>query len=571
MRIHLREVGNPPESEETSSSKPRQSGRKGAARKKGKYLSPQSFCEAWPKFFSQAAIMMVTAVGLVVQNIPHLENIPLGGRLKHCIDGWQRICGNSWVNNVVKDGYKIPLKFKPKQRLIPKNPQVSDSAFQVLKQEALDLKVKHAVVVTTHVKDEYISSYFAVPKLRSPGKFRPILNLKHFNKYVKKYRFTMEHLKMVRDWIRPGSWCVGLDLKDAFPHIPIHKDSRKFLRFNWLGELLEWVALPFGLTCSPRVITKVIKPIIAFLRRTWNILITIYIDDMLIQGDTPEKVVFNAQIVMLTFMALGWSFNFKKCSLVPSQMITHLGFDIDTVAMTISCPKDKIQRLQVKCKDAFLNKHLTVHDLERLLGTMESVRPATPLAALHYRALQKQLLVAKVGKRMPKKIVILSSKSLLELKWWISDNGFSANSVVSITEEKPTVHIWTDANLLMGGARNSRGQFYQRCWSKDELDNDPHINLLEIRAAREGINALASVGDRVRLHIDNITACSYIRKQGGTRSTVLSSEACLLWKEALSRDIVPLTPHWLSTKDNLEADFLSRNKLSQWEFFIDQY
>ena len=172
---------------------------------------------------------------------------------------------------------------------------------------------------------------------------------------------------------------------------------------------------------------------------------------------------------------------------------------------------------------------------------------------------------------MPKKIVILSSKSLLELKWWISDNGFSANSVVSITEEKPTVHIWTDANLLMGGARNSRGQFYQRCWSKDELDNDPHINLLEIRAAREGINALASVGDRVRLHIDNITACSYIRKQGGTRSTVLSSEACLLWKEALSRDIVPLTPHWLSTKDNLEADFLSRNKLSQWEFFIDQY
>ena len=365
MRIHLREVGNPPESEETSSSKPRQSGRKGAARKKGKYLSPQSFCEAWPKFFSQAAIMMVTAVGLVVQNIPHLENIPLGGRLKHCIDGWQRICGNSWVNNVVKDGYKIPLKFKPKQRLIPKNPQVSDSAFQVLKQEALDLKVKHAVVVTTHVKDEYISSYFAVPKLRSPGKFRPILNLKHFNKYVKKYRFTMEHLKMVRDWIRPGSWCVGLDLKDAFPHIPIHKDSRKFLRFNWLGELLEWVALPFGLTCSPRVITKVIKPIIAFLRRTWNILISIYIDDMLIQGDTPEKVVFNAQIVMLTFMALGWSFNFKKCSLVPSQMITHLGFDIDTVAMTISCPKDKIQRLQVKCKDAFLNKHLTVHDLVR--------------------------------------------------------------------------------------------------------------------------------------------------------------------------------------------------------------
>ena len=36
-----------------------------------------------------------------------------------------------------------------------------------------------------------------------------------------------------------------------------------------------------------------------------------------------------------------------------------------------------------------------VHDAERILGTMDSVQPVTPLGALHYRALQKQLLKAK--------------------------------------------------------------------------------------------------------------------------------------------------------------------------------
>ena len=291
-------------------------------------------------------------------------------------------------------------------------------------------------------------------------------------------------------------------------------------------------------------------------------------DDMLIQGKSPHEAIFHAQLVMLTFMALGWSFNFKKCSLIPSQKITHLGFDIDTVSMSISCPKDKIERLQEKCRNALLSKCLSVHDLERLLGTMESVRPNNPLAALHNRSIQKQLLCSKIGKRNPKKVVLLNRKSVAELKWWVSSNGFAVNAYSSISEPQPTVHIWTDANLVMGGARNSRGEYTQRSWSSKELYKDPHINLLELRAAREGIDKLAVQGDKVRLHIDNTTACSYIRKQGGTRSSSLSAEACLLWKEALARNISQLTPHWLSSKDNVEADFLSRNKLNQWEFYL---
>ena len=273
---------------------------------------------------------------------------------------------------------------------------------------------------------------------------------------------------------------------------------------------------------------------------------------------------------MLTFMSLGLSFNFKKCSLIPSQIITHLGFIINTVTMTISCPADKIIRLRDKCADALSKKHISVHDLERLLGTMESVRPSTPLAALHYRSIQRQLLKAKLGARKPKKIVILSDKSLLELRWWVSETGFAGNAAASISEPQPSVHIWTDANLEMGGARNSRGDFFQRPWSPEELACGDHINLLEIRAAREGILALSTAGDIVRLHLDNITACAYIRKQGGTKSAVLSLEACALWEEALAKRVTILAPHWLSSNANVEADFLSRNKMSQWEFYLDR-
>ena len=109
-------------------------------------------------------------------------------------------------------------------------------------------------------------------------------------------------------------------------------------------------------------------------------------------SDLPGWVLIHTQLVM---MCLGWSFNFKKSVFVPSQTIVHLSFVFDTVSMTIFCSKDKIMRLVVMCRSALKDRFITVHAWEKLLGTMESVRPCTPLAALHYRSLQKQLISAK--------------------------------------------------------------------------------------------------------------------------------------------------------------------------------
>ena len=155
---------------------------------------------------------------------------------------------------------------------------------------------------------------------------------------------------------------------------------------------------------------------------------------------------------------------------------------------------------------------------------MESVRPATPYAALYYRSLQRQLLKSKQVERVPSKVIYLNSKSIFELKWWTSSSGFAANCSAPLREPGPTVEIWSDSNMSMGGARNSRGQYFQRSWDTSDLQGDPHINILELRAAKEALLALSIPGDRVRFHIDNRSACAYIRHQGGTKSTFLSKE-----------------------------------------------
>ena len=116
---------------------------------------------------------------------------------------------------------------------------------------------------------------------------------------------------MSREWIKCGAYCVGIDLKDAFLHIPIAARFQKFLRFCWLGTLFQWIVLPFGLRCSPRVLTKVLKPVMAYLRTTFAMLLTIYLDDMLIQADSADGAFYHGQIAALILMTLGWSLNWK--------------------------------------------------------------------------------------------------------------------------------------------------------------------------------------------------------------------------------------------------------------------
>ena len=81
--------------------------------------------------------------------------------------------------NVVSEGCKIPFKFVPFQRIWPRNPKVSGPAHEVLEQEAADLLAKESIAPVVPVRGQFVSSYFALAEAHSPGKFRPILNLKN--------------------------------------------------------------------------------------------------------------------------------------------------------------------------------------------------------------------------------------------------------------------------------------------------------------------------------------------------------------------------------------------------------
>ena len=173
---------------------------------------------------------------------------------------------------------------------------------------------------------------FTVPK--SSGGLRPVLDLSPLNKHLQVIHFRMETPRSVRDAIRPGDWATSLDLKDAYFHVPIHRSSRKFLRFVWNDRVFQFRALPFGLSLAPWVFTKITREL-AILARSRGIRLRMYLDDWLtLAASSPLALAHTEELMDLT-LSLGFLPNWEKSALTPSQQFVYLGMDFDTVTYTV--------------------------------------------------------------------------------------------------------------------------------------------------------------------------------------------------------------------------------------------
>lgn len=72
----------------------------------------------------------------------------------------------------------------------------------------------------------------------------------------------------------------SVNLIDAYFGIRIYPDFKKYLTSEWKRNFYRFVVLPFGVSSSPRIFTKVIKPIYAALREK-GIKCCYFIDDSL--------------------------------------------------------------------------------------------------------------------------------------------------------------------------------------------------------------------------------------------------------------------------------------------------
>ena len=110
----------------------------------------------------------------------------------------------------------------------------------------------------------------------------------------------METPETIRMSLQQGEWVTSMDFKDAYFHIPIQEQSRKYLRFHVEGRTYQFKALPFGLSTAPLKCTVVAKEV-KLMAIHKGIRIHQYLDDWLVRATSHQVCLQHTQDLVQIF------------------------------------------------------------------------------------------------------------------------------------------------------------------------------------------------------------------------------------------------------------------------------
>ncbi len=178
--------------------------------------------------------------------------------LVHFMAVWKLLPNASqWVLHRVERGYKIQFGSRPPlfngvfpTQVGPVQALVMEQVDTLMRKETTEVRV---LLPLLHHSEEGWG-------------LRPILDLRLLNRSVMRLKFKMLTIKQVMSQIRSEDWFVTIDLKDAYFHISILPQHRKFLRVALRGKSYQYRVLTFGLALSHRTFTKCVDATLAPLR-----------------------------------------------------------------------------------------------------------------------------------------------------------------------------------------------------------------------------------------------------------------------------------------------------------------
>lgn len=259
----------------------------------------------------------------------------------------------------------------------------------------------NAISECSHVDDEFLSSVFLIPKPNGHKRF--ILNLKRLNKYVKIEHFKMEDYRTASKIITKDCFMASIDMKDAYFLVPVHPTHKKYLRFKNNDTLYEFNCLSFGLSTAPFVFTKLLKPVVEYLRSR-NMVSVICLDDIFCVGRSYDECNQNVLETKNTLVRLGFLINYEKSCLLPSTECKYLGFLFNSKKMSLQLPQDKKVKILNELTKYLSLKQCKLREFAKFIGLLSSACPAVQYGWLHTKLLEryKYLCLIKIKKKIKK-------------------------------------------------------------------------------------------------------------------------------------------------------------------------
>lgn len=411
-----------------------------------------------------------------------------------------------------------------------------------------------------------------IPKKES-GTFRMIVHLSSpsgssINDNIPEI-FSKVSFQSLQDAIRLVVSCgkqafmAKTDIKQAFRLIPVLPDQYKLLGIKWENNFFFDKCLPMGASSATQLFERVSSALHFLAGKRGVAKMVHYLDDFLIVHSSSSGCAAD----LTKFQALCSELNVPLApdkTFGPSNTLTFLGIEIDTIKEEVRLPKDKL----IKCKSAILamlkQKKCTVAELDHITGLLNF----TCIVIAPGRAFLKRLTNLRKGLHLPKPYFKLNlTKQVKEdLRLWLTFlhhfNGISLYRESMFLSSK-TFNIYTDASKTLGFGALFGNHWFSHAWPNAWWASQ-NITLLELipiyLAAKSWGHLLAN--SVVLFHTDSLDNVHSINNLKSEEELVMEYIRKIVL-HALCTNFMFQAVH-IKGSLNLNADDLSRLQVSSF-------
>lgn len=447
----------------------------------------------------------------------------------------------------------------------------------------------HPTVIENYLSDElssnrlvkapsalvHVSKFGVIPKKYQPGKWRLIVDLSSpdgasVNDFIDPELCSLSYAS-VEDAAAfvfkagRGAMLAKLDIKAAYRNVPVHPGDRHLLGMQWHGRTFVDTCLPFGLRSAPKIFNAAadaLEWIIADQGRSFLEFILHYLDDFLLGGSPGSDSCGRAlDLALHVCREVGFPVMAEKV-VGPSTVIDFLGFLIDTTAMEIRLPEEKLRRLKHLIQAWRPRKSCTKRELLSLIGN-----------------LQHASSVVKPGRTFLRRMIDLSKRQVhldghlrlnmefrADLCWWATflDTWNGVSVITALCRRPIDAKLTTDASGSWGCGAFFGERWFNLSWESCPCWAEVHISVKELLpiVISCSIWGQEMSGKHIRCLCDNAAVVAMINKRTSTHPLAMHLLRCLYF--ICAKFSITLSAQHLAGYKNKAADALSRGNMESF-------
>jgi len=223
-----------------------------------------------------------------------------------------------WMNNrrgctnVLQHRIQVSTEYPIVQR--PRRHSIEDQ--QIIDKE-IDKMLSDGVI---RLSDSPHASEVVLVKKKT-GDWRFCIDFRLLNKYTILDKHPLPRIQDLLRSVRHSRYFCALDLRAGYWQIAMSPSSIPFTAFRTHRGLFEFLVMPFGLSNAPASFQRLMEKILGDL---WWKGVLVYLDDILIHGQTVEEVLEKLEIVLSRLSKAGLTLNLDKCDFFPKSLL-YLG------------------------------------------------------------------------------------------------------------------------------------------------------------------------------------------------------------------------------------------------------